>query len=498
MRRYRMAVYFRSLGCFIAMQLLAMPVAQAQFAFQDTVCMGTTGYYQVNGDAESEYEWWINGEILDCREAGLKYAWPEPGNFILSVRETTKYGCKGQMISGNIYVLPEIISVSLVESCEMYSWNGTVYRTSGTYQAVFQSTSKTGCDSTAILHLYILPKVHSTFNLDDTLCQLQVPPLLPEESNEAVRGSWSPPLIETAVPGTSSYLFTPQPGQCAAPINRQITIAKNPAASFSTSIACAGSPVQFTDQSGLYDKPIINRDWSIIDGTFSIRRTGESFRYTFSSPGIYPVELSITDIHGCSDKSARIIEVSPVPKTDFSIHENEQGSIQLINRSSGATQYLWDFGNGRQSSMESPETSFEMDGTYYIQLIGYNPAGCADTSGFHYELMFKGLFVPNAFSPSSIIPSLQSWKPSGINLYYYHAVIYNRWNEMIWSSDRLTEEGSPLEGWDGTYLGDPCQEGVYTWKITAVFRDGTIWLNQHNEQWALPGASTTGTVTLIR
>jgi gliding motility-associated-like protein len=36
---------------------------------------------------------------------------------------------------------------------------------------------------------------------------------------------------------------------------------------------------------------------------------------------------------------------------------------------------------------------------------------------------------------------------------------FNRWGELLYETSVIGE------GWDGTYLGNKAQEGVYTWKL---------------------------------
>ena len=85
-----------------------------------------------------------------------------------------------------------------------------------------------------------------------------------------------------------------------------------------------------------------------------------------------------------------------------------------------------------------------------------------------------------------------------MNLGTYRAEVFDRQGVMLWSSTALDDAGSPTEAWDGSYKGKLCGQGVYVWKITAVYRDGTVWNNtdigDHHglveDKW--------GTVTLIR
>ncbi|MCU0318467.1 MAG: PKD domain-containing protein [Flavobacteriales bacterium] len=58
------------------------------------------------------------------------------------------------------------------------------------------------------------------------------------------------------------------------------------------------------------------------------------------------------------------------------------GSVALINQSSGAASYAWDFGDGSTSTASTPEHTYAVPGTYTIRLIARNDNACnlADTA----------------------------------------------------------------------------------------------------------------------
>ena len=76
--------------------------------------------------------------------------------------------------------------------------------------------------------------------------------------------------------------------------------------------------------------------------------------------------------------------------------------------------------------------------------------------------------------------------------------MYNSWGAIIWESKLLDEKGSPLESWDGTCKGHSVQEGVYVWRIQAVFRDGSIWDNKDVGEHGKLTEQVFGTITVIR
>lgn len=82
----------------------------------------------------------------------------------------------------------------------------------------------------------------------------------------------------------------------------------------------------------------------------------------------------------------------------------------------------------------------------------------------------------------------------GINLRSYELVIYSTWGNLVFKSNQLID-GSPAEGWDGTYKGEPLPTGSFIWRIYAVFEDGTHWNGTNNGDG---NTQTNGTVTLIR
>jgi gliding motility-associated-like protein len=42
--------------------------------------------------------------------------------------------------------------------------------------------------------------------------------------------------------------------------------------------------------------------------------------------------------------------------------------------------------------------------------------------------------------------------------------VYNRWGIEVFTSKQVGE------GWDGTFNGEPVQDGVYTWSVDMIVR----------------------------
>jgi hypothetical protein len=228
---------------------------------------------------------------------------------------------------------------------------------------------------------------------------------------------------------------------------------------------------------------------------------GSTPTFVFDSTGNYTVMLAVADTNGCADTITQQVKVDPSPSSAFDFTDNVdeiQGQLQFTNGSTGGTEYYWDFGNGETSYRESPLITYQEDGTYQIMLVTVSGKGCQDTAFSTYEMIFKGLYVPNAFAPGGSVQSTRLWKPVGVNLAQYLAEVYDSHGAKLWSSSMLDNKGTPVEGWDGSFNEKPCQQDVYVWKITAVFRDGSVWYNKDVGEHKGLTEPVWGTVTLIK
>lgn len=75
-------------------------------------------------------------------------------------------------------------------------------------------------------------------------------------------------------------------------------------------------------------------------------------------------------IKNCSFYNLDTLQLPPcanMPKVDFSIKEKWL-SITLTNKSSGGSQYFWDFGDGKTSTLKNPKHYYAKSGKYTVTL----------------------------------------------------------------------------------------------------------------------------------
>jgi len=101
-------------------------------------------------------------------------------------------------------------------------------------------------------------------------------------------------------------------------------------------------------------------------------------------------------------------------------------------------------------------TTIDETGWYYV--TGYNACGSL-TDSIYVDLGKDALlYLPNTFTPNTdLINDIYVYK--GQDLMIIEVDIFNRWGEVVY-----TESGQ-FTGWDGTYRGNECPDGVYSVKV---------------------------------
>jgi len=103
--------------------------------------------------------------------------------------------------------------------------------------------------------------------------------------------------------------------------------------------------------------------------------------------------------------------------------------------------------------------------------------GCEDTITLPLEIALLPM-LPTGFTPNGDGDN-DVFRIRGGPFLSVDFRIYNNWGEQIFQTNQLEE------GWDGTYLGDFVQAGVYTWTFSVQIIGGKI-------------INGTGDVTLIK
>ena len=137
------------------------------------------------------------------------------------------------------------------------------------------------------------------------------------------------------------------------------------------------------------DGTITQYRWNFGDGSPEEIAAAPFISHTYTAPGVYPVTLIVTDNDGATGTETQNITIENTPP--ISSFTYQKGGtllgVQSVSFSSNASNdpdgnimsYLWDFGNGTQSTAANPTRNFT-SGTYTVQLTVTDDNGASHTS----------------------------------------------------------------------------------------------------------------------
>lgn len=301
--------------------------------------------------------------------------------------------------------------------------------------------------------------------------------------------------------GVYNVILTASNGCSETTTTETITVYPQPSAAFTADITsgCNTLEVQFKNQTSDGRSYL----WDFGDGQTSTA-TNPSHRFD-QAKSPYTVKLIVTGELGCTDTLTMpdYIQVAAPPKADFAVKPDAIQNFpdyhfDFEDRSTGNIKsWQWDFGDGNTSNLQNAGHTYADTGRYKVLLTVLSMEGCTDTLSRFVQITGTPgyLFIPNAFMPGSIHTELITFKAKGSGLETWSMSIFNKWGEVIWQTNQLDEKGSPMEGWDGYIKGSPAPQGVYIWKITGKFINGTEWKGMTYDK-STP--KRTGVIQLIR
>ena len=250
-----------------------------------------------------------------------------------------------------------------------------------------------------------------------------------------------------------------------------------PVAEFAApSLGCTPVTLDFENRSA----GMVASLWDFGDGTLS---TEDNPVHTYYRPGAFDVKLTVFNDVGNADTFVQRVNIYEGVKADFMMSPHVVNSfaqeVKFTNFSQNGYNYIWSFGDGDISHEFEPAKRYNKEGKYDIMLISISEQGCRDTMiqasavevSDVYNVRFPNVFIPlKSGSPGS------SYSDGDTHIFYplidktnlkeYRLMVFDRWGLMVF------ETKNPDEGWDGYYLNELCPQGVYVWKVHAVFDDG--------------------------
>lgn len=151
----------------------------------------------------------------------------------------------------------------------------------------------------------------------------------------------------------------------------------SPVAGFEATLTTGNAPltVSFTDQSS----NAASWFWTFGDGYTS---NEQNPKHTYLKPGSYTVNLTVNNAFGSnmhSESSFISVGSGSAPSASFTNSTAKTGpqplNVQFNDTSTGATIWLWDFGDGIKSTLQNPSHTYGKVGNYSVSLKVINAYG---------------------------------------------------------------------------------------------------------------------------
>lgn len=263
------------------------------------------------------------------------------------------------------------------------------YNLPGQYTVTLMATTDKGCTDSVKRTLTIRTKTVATVN--------QPGPICPDDSAQLQAGGgffyqWLPAtgLSSDTVANpkaspniTTTYTVVVSDSCYADTATVTLTVHPKPQAAFSFTDDCVNDTTFFTDQSISNNSTLTAWDWNLGDGTTS--QNQHPF-HVFQANGTYNVTLIVTNNFTCRDTLTQAVTPYPVADSDFGYDSLVclGDPIQFTDSSTlvtgSITAWKWTFGDGSAGAMQqNPQHSYNLPGTYQVQLITTTNNNCQDT-----------------------------------------------------------------------------------------------------------------------
>lgn len=226
------------------------------------------------------------------------------------------------------------------------------------------------------------------------------------------------------------YFETTDNGGCPAVYDTiNVSLIPSPNPDFTFEEVCYGEPTAFVNTSTSVD-PIVSYFWTL---EAAITSAVENPTHTFSSAGVYNVQLIVTSENGCTDTVVKEVNSHFIPVADFVVPAPclNGGTVFFDTSSvenSEVVSWLWDFGDGSPSdTAQNPIHQYGSEGSYDINLSVSSAFGCTKDTTITILINLGPIADFNA-------------NPGSANLFV-----------DINFTDASIENGSPIIAWDWNF-----------------------------------------------
>jgi gliding motility-associated-like protein len=285
-----------------------------------------------------------------------------------------------------------------------FQWTGAgdqahTYNTPGVYTVRYTASiqgATAGCADTASVQVVVLPRPTAAFTMDQDAACDSITVTFTNTSIDALTQQWSfgdgtfstdvvPPPHTYTAPGTYTVtLEVTNALGCTHSVDQVVEVFAPPSLAIQVANLCFGEVASFTPVvNTAAGNPVTGYAWDLGDGTTA---TTEQVDHSYAVAGVYQVTLTVTGTY-CGATTTQWVSVQPRPEAIIQaapVLGCSPLTVQFDNGSTGATNYVWNTGDGMVYTTPTATHTYTnlgvTDTVYTVQLIASSPFGCADTS----------------------------------------------------------------------------------------------------------------------
>ncbi|MBL7813055.1 MAG: PKD domain-containing protein [Bacteroidetes bacterium] len=419
-----------------------LPIPKIQ-PVTNNVCFKQNSYTYTDSSKIPYGSWtnsWTYNKTIVAHQAKLtSISYPDSGNFIVTLRDTSNLGCIDSVKIAT-YVAPEpkariqvtdsskcfnqhffdfndnsAIGSGTVASRKWYFTDGTTFNaktiskkkftTYGTYTARLVVTSAMGCKDSVTRDIKVLASPMAPFNINNaTQCKVGnsftfTPKNILSVSGVTLAYEWyfgdgnvdavQSPVYSYADTGTYTVKAIQVTSQgCGDTATGKVSVVFTPKATFTNSpdSLCLGAgKFDFTNTTPF--NGTLSSFWRLGDGTTATTSTVSQKNYT--SAGNYTVKLVVSTPSGCKDSTTKVVKVFAVPAASFTVNNLTQcltgNSFVFGNNTNEFTatgvNYVWQFTPGSSITTKTIANQTMPDtGSYLVTLTATSDRGCTSNT----------------------------------------------------------------------------------------------------------------------
>jgi gliding motility-associated-like protein len=278
--------------------------------------------------------------------------------------------------------------------------------------------------------------------------------------NNLMNGATITQTLTVNTTSTAQYTITPVANGCiGSSIIDNVTVYEMP-------VSVAGKDASYCDgdsaKIGTTNNNLYSYLWS--PATYLSNNTiSDPITYA-DKPVNYIVTTSLISYLACKSTDSVNVEVSPQFTIDAGLNQLSCANevITLTAYPAGLSSYIWtDSTSNKTYNGQTIQIQIGNTAKYYLVATNALNGGCKAKDSVTINIknnIQPTLFIPNAFTPNANDLN-DVFQVYGKEIELFEGAIFDRWGELIYSWNDINS------GWDGTYKGNPVEEGVYVYKI---------------------------------